>query len=410
MGLSDLIFPSAKISFFHSAHTVEFKRNKPDSKIRSTTSFADVCRSSTPPSCQLNPILFNGHLQTVWTVLSPRDIPIHYKRKIFESENRTYHGQFSVDFVVAPHRSTVGAQATDTYLSHNALPPRTSYFTAKEFLNLPSDDRTPMLIVLHGLSGGSYEGYVREFLAPMVSVSRGWEACVVNARGCAQTEVTSEYLYNARSTWDVRQTICLLRSLFPNRPLFGVGFSIGANILAKYLAEEGSTCLLEAAVLCSNPWNLETSALALKQTWIGLEVYMRTMGTNMRNICMTNIEQLSKNPRVDVASVKKIIYLHEFDRDVQCPTWGYSSEDAYYRDASSDSVILDIKVPFLAINAEDDPVSLLYISAMSVQIAVKEAIPYSAFAKTDYGVLCTTSWGGHLGWFELNGSRWLTTM
>ena len=41
------------------------------------------------------------------------------------------------------------------------------------------------------------------------------------------------------------------------------------------------------------------------------------------------------------------------------------------------------------------------------QIAVKEAIPYTAFTKTPYGVLCTTKSGGHLGWFEFGGGRWL---
>lgn len=44
----------------------------------------------------------------------------------------------------------------------------------------------------------------------------------------------------------------------------------------------------------------------------------------------------------------------------------------------------------------------------ATQISVKEAIPYNEFAQTPYGVLLTTSWGGHLGWFEIGGSRWFT--
>jgi predicted alpha/beta-fold hydrolase len=35
---------------------------------------------------------------------------------------------------------------------------------------------------------------------------------------------------------------------------------------------------------------------------------------------------------------------------------GYTTEDAYYRDASSAESMLAIKVPFLAIQAEYDPV------------------------------------------------------
>jgi predicted alpha/beta-fold hydrolase len=44
-------------------------------------------------------------------------------------------------------------------------------------------------------------------------------------------------------------------------------------------------------------------------------------------------------------------------RLVQCPTWGYPTEDAYYRDASSVDSVLSVRIPTLAINAVDDPVS-----------------------------------------------------
>lgn len=41
-------------------------------------------------------------------------------------------------------------------------------------------------------------------------------------------------------------------------------------------------------------------------------------------------------------------------------TWGYPTETAYYRDASSVDAILGIRVPFFAIHAEDDPVRLSF--------------------------------------------------
>lgn len=42
----------------------------------------------------------------------------------------------------------------------------------------------------------------------------------------------------------------------------------------------------------------------------------------------------------------------------RCPLWGYPTEDAYYRDASSTDAVLAIRIPFLAIHAVDDPVSI----------------------------------------------------
>ena len=37
---------------------------------------------------------------------------------------------------------------------------------------------------------------------------------------------------------------------------------------------------------------------------------------------------------------------------------------------------------------------------------MKEAIPYEEFKQTPYAVLCATSLGGHLSWFEWGGGRW----
>ena len=42
--------------------------------------------------------------------------------------------------------------------------------------------------------------------------------------------------------------------------------------------------MLSAAVVCSNPWNLETSNMALQRTWLGSEVYSKTMGTSMKRL------------------------------------------------------------------------------------------------------------------------------
>lgn len=51
-------------------------------------------------------------------------------------------------------------------------------------------------------------------------------------------------------------------------------------------------------------------------------------------------------------------FLTLVNRAVQCPTWGYPTEGAYYRDAASTDSLLSIRIPFLAIQAEDDPVRL----------------------------------------------------
>ena len=206
----------SRISFFHHPKPLDLATRE-----GSYRSLVDFCRSVTPP-CKLNPLLFNGHIQTFWTAIKGADIEVFYKRKIFDSDDPTYTGTFAVDFSSEPHD-----------IKEPKLPSRTAWFSDDEWERLHggSTDETPMLVVLHGLAGGSNEIYLRSVLKPIIDA--GWKACVVNSRGCAMSEITSEVLYNARATWDVRQIVKWLQERYPKRPLFGLGFSLGANILVN---------------------------------------------------------------------------------------------------------------------------------------------------------------------------------
>jgi uncharacterized protein len=115
-------------------------------------------------------------------------------------------------------------------------------------------------------------------------------------------------------------------------------------------------CQLKAVVVCSNPWNLDVSNMTLQRTWLGLNVYLKVMGTNMKKLIELHADQVAKNPRLDIERIRKVKYLFEFDREVQGPTWGYPTEGSYYRDASSVDSLLAVKIPLFAINAKDDPV------------------------------------------------------
>lgn len=226
-------FGHAEINFTHARYPRLIRE-----KDGFETDLLKIVEQSTPP-CNLNPLLFNGHLQTMWTATRPTGPKVYYKRRIFEADHETYSGTFAVDFVCPPHD-----------LEDASLWRRTVYFTEQELQSMPSDDSKPMLVVLHGLSGGSHEIYLRHCLAPLTGDGK-WEACVVNFRGCARHKITSGVLYNARATWDLRQTIEWLRKTFPNRPLFGLGFSLGANMLTNASCLTGRCVVGLANMRCS---------------------------------------------------------------------------------------------------------------------------------------------------------------
>lgn len=209
-------FWSARLSFYHSDHPISLAHCPAH-----TVTLPDLCKHLTP-LYQPSILLFNGHLQTIWTVLRPTAVIVRYKRRIFKSENDHYPGTFAVDFV--------SQSDGDSKQIDSSLPPRTTYYKESDAPTGSRDD-TPMLVALHGVGGGPHEPYIKHVLAPLVA--SGWKACVLVSRGCAGTHLTSPLLYHARSTWDLKQTVAFLRRRFPNRPLYAVGFSIGANILVN---------------------------------------------------------------------------------------------------------------------------------------------------------------------------------
>lgn len=58
--------------------------------------------------------------------------------------------------------------------------------------------------------------------------------------------LTSPQLYSAGFTDDIRVALMYISKTYPEAPLLGVGFSLGANVLTRYLAQEGDQSRLAA--------------------------------------------------------------------------------------------------------------------------------------------------------------------
>jgi predicted alpha/beta-fold hydrolase len=135
---------------------------------------------------------------------------------------------------------------------------------------------------------------------------------------------------------------------------------------------------------------------------LGKEIFSRALGSNFTKVVKKNYEGLTMDPNHiatmaanDTIALKKPT-LDEFDQTFTCraggpmPPFPFEKVDDYYRWASSHNVLHDIRVPFLAINADDDPF---------VQDVPRDP------GENGYVVLEMTAGGGHLGWFQF-GKRW----
>ena len=67
---------------------------------------------------------------------------------------------------------------------------------------------------------------------------------------------------------------------------------------------------------------------------------------------------------------------------------GFDSVETYYRSQSGKNYVDSIRVPFLSLNAQDDPV----IPFTAIPAGSASVNPYLFFASTRHG--------GHLGWFQ----------
>lgn len=65
----------------------------------------------------------------------------------------------------------------------------------------------------------------------------------------AGTPITSARLYSGAHTDDLRQALFYISTLYPKAPLLGIGFSLGANVMTRYLSEEGINSRLRSGCI-----------------------------------------------------------------------------------------------------------------------------------------------------------------
>jgi len=132
------------------------------------------------------------------------------------------------------------------------------------------------------------------------------------------------------------------------------------------------------------------------------------MGANLLSVLKRHADALVKDPEHRVAKAVPLAMslknptLDKFDDTFtriaggSAPTFPFDTAQDYYHWASSHDVVQDIRVPYLAINAADDP--------------VVRHVPMDG-ADNGYVVMGLTPAGGHLGWFQAGTEyvdRWTT--
>jgi predicted alpha/beta-fold hydrolase len=216
----------------------------------------------------------------------------------------------------------------------------------------------PLVILLHGLTGSSQSVYIKGLQA--VLLQQNFRSVALNFRGCSGESNHSARCYHSGDTQDIQFLYQVLRQREPHTPFAAIGFSLGGNVLLKWLGEQGEKLDLFAAVAVSVPLVLSTCATKLD---VGFsKVYRANLLRELKLYIadkQRHLEALGHQQEAGkiaaLGDLSKINSFWEYDERVVAKLHGFQSAHDYYHRSSSRQFLKNIAVPTLIIQAVDDP-------------------------------------------------------
>lgn len=210
----------------------------------------------------------------------------------------------------------------------------------------------PTVLILHGLEGSAQSVYARGLLAACAAL--GWRGAVMHFRGCSGEPNLLARSYHSGETGDLDFVVRLLQRRAPHTPLTVVGFSLGGNVLLKWLGEQGARAPVTAAVAVSVPFLLDQAAARLTQ---GLSrLYQWKLLRSLRRGLRRKFGRAnSSRAPIALDELHRLRCFRDFDHHVTARLHGFDSAEHYYRESSSRQFLRGIAVPTLILHAADDP-------------------------------------------------------
>jgi hypothetical protein len=208
--------------------------------------------------------------------------------------------------------------------------------------------RGPLVVLIHGVAGCEDSLYMRTSAA--FHLSRGSRVLRLNLRGAGASRQLCRFEYHAGRTADLRDALAAIPPRLKRNGLFIVGYSLGGNMLLKFLAEHGTDVPVLGATSVSAPIDLAAAVRRMMAPRNAL--YHRWLLRHMKQEATGGAAELSAAERDAIRRARSI---YEFDRDFVGPRHGYQGADDYYAENSAKGYFARIKVPTLVIHAHDDP-------------------------------------------------------
>ncbi|MCH9644675.1 MAG: alpha/beta fold hydrolase [Gammaproteobacteria bacterium] len=262
-----------------------------------------------------------------------------------------------------------------------------------EELNLPDGDfidlawtgpvDAPIVVLLHGVEGSVASHYIQEMMRNFLD--HGMQVVTMHFRSCSGRMNRLAPFYDGGDIrGDFKFLVDTLNRRHPNLPIFAMGFSMGGNVLMRYLAHHHDSPL-RAAVSVSMPFELDKSSDYL------IPFYQHVLLRSLKKKLEIKFNDGLVMP-IKREILKDMHTVRDFDSMITAPTFGYQTVEEYYQDASSRRYLKDVKHPGMIFHAMDDP----FVPADSMPEA-KELSPTLT--------LDVSQNGGHMGFLK-GGLPW----
>ncbi|KAJ2547292.1 hypothetical protein EV175_005278 [Coemansia sp. RSA 1933] len=329
-----------------------------------TGSFSEYVQERCPTLADPNKAFYfppwymaHGDMQTIYLYtqhFKPAGCPVEYERQVFEFADG-------------------GMAAADWAFPRQSIAPD-----------------APLIILIPGVAGTSYDYYARSFIHSIIQEGCEYQVVVVQSRGCNGVCLETPKAFHGGMTSDLREFVDYVSKTMPNAPLFGLGFSLGANILTKYIGEEGGNCKFLAAASVCNPYDIDkTTEILCTPTLKNRYLYAAEMTRSLVTLFEDNKKVImAGNEELDADLIMASRSINEFNEAYTIKVFGYSSAKELNVSGSCVHHLKNVTIPMLFINALDDP------------MCCRETIPYDEIESNPNLIMACTRYGGHLAFFK----------
>lgn len=245
----------------------------------------------------------------------------------------------------------------------------------------------PLAILIHGLTGCADSRYVRRAAGRLQDA--GYRTLRLNLRGAGPSRAFCREQYHSGRTGDLEAVLRQLPADLLGEGVVLVGWSLGANMLLKALAEFGTEHPIRGAVSISAPIHLAEAAERIRAP--RNRPYHWWLLRRMKQEAAAAPAPVAGELRERLAAVRNIV---EFDERITAPRNGFAGAADYYARCSALRFLAAIPVPTLVVHALDDP-----------------WIPGRAYEHYDWSrnrnlLPLLSAQGGHVGFHAAGGRVW----